>query len=232
MKCPNCGTNFNSNFCPNCGTAAPQNTSNNQYTYIPSATTSAPPVKKKKNGCLIAILIVAGIFGFVILFACVFGSDSEKTDSANSTTSDNEKTETSTKIEENNEITIGSSFEVDNLKITVNEANTDFTDYEDEYGYYAPEDGMKYIMVSFTFENIGDSGDEYVSIYDFDCFADNTTCEQKYSLDDSNFMNTNLSPGRNVSFKTYYTVPADTESIELEYKESMWNDDRIKIKIQ
>ena len=87
-------------------------------------------------------------------------------------------------------------------------------------------------MVSFTFENIGESGDKYVSIYDFDCYADDASCEQEYSLDDSSFINTNLSPGRNVSFKTYYIVPVDTKSIELEYKESMLDDDRVKIKIQ
>lgn len=159
----------------------------------------------------------------MILLAGISGSDSEE--------SNNTKPEGAAEDKEE-EITVGSSFEVDDLKITINEANTDFNEYEDEYGYLAPENGMKYIMVSFTFENIGESGDKYVSIYDFDCYADDTSCEQEYSLDDSSFINTNLSTGRNVSLKTYYIVPVDTKSIELEYKESMLDDDRVKIKIQ
>ena len=133
--------------------------------------------------------------------------------------------------EQSNVLTVGSSFEKSGLKITVNEASTDFQDYENEYGWNAPTDGMKYIMVSFTFENTGDS-DEYVSIYDFDCYADNTTMDQVFTLDDSDFMNTNLSPGRNISFKTYYTVPVNAQSIELEYETNMWTEEKVVIKVQ
>ena len=133
--------------------------------------------------------------------------------------------------EQSNVLTVGSSFEKSGLKITVNEASTDFQDYENEYGWNAPTDGMKYIMVSFTFENTGDS-DEYVSIYDFDCYADNTTMEQVYSLDDSDFINTNLSPGRNISFKTYYEVPVSAQSIELEYETNAWTGKKVVIKLQ
>ena len=135
-------------------------------------------------------------------------------------------------LEEKGYIESGESFTIDNLKITLNESSTDFQDYENEYGWNTPSEGMKYVMASFTYENIGDSGDEYVSIYDFDCFADNANCEQTYSIDESNFINTNLSPGRNVSFKVYFEIPQNTQSIELEYKESVWNDNRVKIKIQ
>ena len=87
-------------------------------------------------------------------------------------------------------------------------------------------------MVSFTFENIGESGDKYVSIYDFDCYADDASCEQEYSLDDSSFINTNLSPGRNVSFKTYYAVPVNANSIELEYETNAWTSEKVIIKLK
>ena len=133
--------------------------------------------------------------------------------------------------ESSSELGVGSYFETEGLKITINDANLDFTEYDDEYGLYTPEDGMKYIMVSFTFENIGDS-DEYVSIYDFACYADNTACEQAYLPDGSAFMNTNLSPGRNVSFSTYYTVPIDAQSIELEYETNLWTGEKATIVIQ
>lgn len=133
--------------------------------------------------------------------------------------------------EQSNVLTVGSSFEKSGLKITVNEASTDFQDYENEYGWNTPTDGMKYVMVSFTFDNTGDS-DEYVSIYDFDCYADNTNMEQVYTLDDSDFINTNLSPGRNISFKTYYEVPVSAQSIELEYETNAWTGKKVVIKLQ
>lgn len=36
---------------------------------------------------------------------------------------------------------VGGSFEKDGLKGTVNDADTDFTDYDDPYGFYKPGDG-------------------------------------------------------------------------------------------
>ena len=77
-----------------------------------------------------------------------------------------------------------------------------------------------------------DNENKYVSIYDFDCYADNTICEQKYGLDDCDFINTNLSSGRNVTFKTYYSVPVDAQSIELEYETNVWTNEKAIIKLQ
>ena len=130
-----------------------------------------------------------------------------------------------------NVITVGGSFETDNLKVTLNNASTDFQDYNNEYGMNTPADGMKYVMASFTFENVGKS-DAYASIYDFSCYADNQTCEEQYGLDDSDFMTANLSPGRNVSFNVYFAVPINAQSIELEYTTDMWTGEKAIIKLQ
>jgi hypothetical protein len=126
---------------------------------------------------------------------------------------------------------VGDSFEHNGLKVTINSADLDFTDYDDTYGWHTPNSGDKYIMVSVTFENNSDS-DKYVSLYDFDCYADNATCDQTYGLDDNDFMNTNLSSGRNVSFKVYFEVPKDAQSIELEYETNSWSDERVVIVLQ
>lgn len=234
MRCPRCGSEENGAFCSKCGLdlrgVYPQQM---QVGNTPMQN----PQKKKGNGCFIAVIValcivVAIIAGFTML-GVLIGSDERSSSGAQKINSETEDSSNSQIKEDNsNDITVGSTFTVDDLQITVNDANTNFTDYDDEYGMYTPEDGMKYIMVSFTFENIGDSDDEYVSIYDFDCYADNTNCEQEYLPDGSDFMNTNLSSGRNVSFKTYYEVPADAESIELEYTENMWTDEKIVIRIQ
>ena len=45
-------------------------------------------------------------------------------------------------------------------------------------------------------------------------------------------MNTNLSSGRNVSFKTYYAVPVNANSIELEYETNAWTSEKVIIKLQ
>ncbi len=222
---------------------------------IPKKAKICPNCKKKQGGALKWIIIVAVVL--FILIAMSGGNDESDTKTENTTqketinetknvvknetvseieTTSEIETESEVKsevvaIEQNNQITVGDSFENNGLKVTLNEASTDFTDYDNEYGWNTPEDGMKYIMASFTFENNSDS-DKYVSIYDFDCYADNTTCEQEYSLDDSNFMNTNLSSGRNVSFKVYFSVPIDAQSIELEYETNYWSDKKVVIKLQ
>lgn len=134
-------------------------------------------------------------------------------------------------IKKSDELTIGSSFESGGLKISIDSADLNFSDFDNSYGLYDLPSGMKYISVSFTFENTGKS-DEYVSIYDFDCYADNSSCEQQFLPDDSDFINTNLSSGRNISFRTYYAVPIDSQSIELEYETSVWTGKKAIIKLQ
>lgn len=131
----------------------------------------------------------------------------------------------------NNYYTEGQFFYTNDLKITINSVDLDYDDYEDEYGVYTLEDGKKYISVSFTYENVGDS-DAYVSIYDYECYADGTLMEQTYYFI-GDFINGNISPGRNVSFETFYVVPTDAKEIELEYNELIsLSDEKIIIKLQ
>lgn len=205
-----------------------------QYTTQPTATK-----KKKKGGCGTILWVILGL---ALLGGWMEHTDKKKDDTAQSQTeihNDGFKT-TAKKVEKpteapaptpTNEITVGSTFERDGLQITVNNADTNFQNYEDEYGYYTPSSGMKYVMASFTFTNTSKT-DKYVSIYDFDCYADNQTCEQKYGLDNSDFINTNLSAGRTVSFNTYYEVPINANSIELEYTLNLWTDKKMKIILQ
>lgn len=144
-------------------------------------------------------------------------------------TEQKEDTETNSETEET--VSAGYSFEAKGFKITINETNVDFTDYDNEYGLNTPQSGMKYVMASFTFENTNKM-DNYVSIYDFECYADGELCEQVYGLDDSDFINANLSSGRKVSFKTYYSVPINAKTIDLEYETNFWTDKKEIIKIQ
>ena len=95
--------------------------------------------------------------------------------------------------------------------------------------YITEEDGR--LDVDFTFENIAEKGDKYVSVSDCDCYADNSACEQQY-IGDSDFINTNLSPGKNVSFTAYYEVPKDAKKVILEYRASFWTDKKVTINLK
>lgn len=202
-------------------------------TEIPKKAKICPNCKKKQGGgCLpkigivLVILVVLGLFG---------GGEDESGTKINNSSSDSKidnvvETSKETETADDGYVQVGGSFEIDGLKVTVNDCDLDYTDYDDEYGWYTPEDGMKYIRVSFTYEN-SHKDDKYVSIYDYDCYADNTLCEESYNFG-GDFINANLSEGRNVSFETFYVVPVDSESIELEYTENIWTNEKVMIKLQ
>lgn len=203
--------------------------------------------KDKKHGTAIAGLTcsIIGIIIFAIMALFVNGvSDSNKESTGNqasvSATVDSSNTVSEitpeTKIEEaevqsNTVISPGYTFDADGLQVTINDFDLDFTDYEDEYGWNAPADGMKYIMIDVSYQN-NSKDDKYVSIYDFQCYADNTDCEQNYSVVENSSLNANISSGRNTSYKIAFVVPQDAQSIELEYETSIWTGHKEVIKLQ
>lgn len=187
--------------------------------------------RRQGLGCLIwviiviAILLVLGIVETIIrgaLLASILSNGGNETRIEQPV--ENESTG-------ENELTVGSSFEKNGLKITVNDANLGYQGYDNEFGLYDLPAGMRYIMVSFTFEN-GGSSDASVSLYDFNCYADDTSCEQAYLPDGNDFTLTSLSPGRNLSFQAYYKVPDNATTIELEYETDFWTGEKAVIKLQ
>lgn len=194
--------------------------------------------KKRKKGkwiVLIVVLIIL-IVGITSCASCMNSLGSgDKTDVVDaSDQNDTNASDTKKDSEENKvkELTEGKSFEENGLKITLKKVDTNFTDYDDDDGYYTPKKGMKYVMASFAFENTGNS-DRYVSIYDFECYADDEKCEPIFELGDADDVDyANLSAGRKASFKVYYVVPKDAKSIELEYETDIWTDEKAVIKLK
>lgn len=194
------------------------------------------PNCKKKQGSKVGLIIVIVVVLLLIFGVAGSGDDkSSKVDNskATGTIQSDTTTETSTddSADDSEIVQVGGSYEDNGLKFTVNNAELDY-EFDDQYGFYTLDDGLVYLKVDFTFENTGDS-DKYVSIYDFDCYADNTTCEQQYVTDvTGDFINQNLSSGRNVSFTCLYAVPAEASSIELEYTSNVWTSDKVIVQIK
>ena len=129
----------------------------------------------------------------------------------------------------------GGVFEQDGLKMKFVDSKLNYKPSDDEYGFNKPSKGNKYIACTFKFKNNDDS-DKYVSIYDFDCYADNKSCNQEFitteDFKNNDFMNDNLSKGREVTFTTFYQVPKQAKKIQLEYEPNMWSDKKLLIEVK
>ncbi|MBE6867464.1 DUF4352 domain-containing protein [Ruminococcus albus] len=194
---------------------------------IPAKAKVCPMCNRKQSaslGCIVTIVIAC-----IIIIPVIVGSSGK----SNKSTKVVKKGSGTTQNTDDGAETIGTgdTFECKGLSITVESVNNDYKVTKDDLGLYKVGEGNKYIAVSFTFENVDDS-DKYVSIYDFDCYADNNSCEQKFLPDDNDFINTNLSSGRKVSFTTYYEVPSNSKDVELEYSANFWTDEKVIIKVQ
>lgn len=203
--------------------------------------------KDRKHGTAIAGLVcsVIGIVIFAIMVLFVNGVSDRNKESTSNQASVSATVESSTAVSEITpeskveEVEVSSSavispgytFDADGLQVTINDFDLNFTDYEDEYGWNALADGMKYIMIDVSYQN-NSKDDKYVSIYDFQCYADNTDCEQNYSVVENSSLNANISSGRNTSYKIAFVVPQDAQSIELEYETSIWTGHKEVIKLQ
>lgn len=198
--------------------------------------------KQKNTGKTIAI--VAAIVVVLTIAVSSNGNKKDKIDNSGAasvsassapTAGDDPSSQSSSSSSSSSEesVKVGGSYEGNGLKFTVNAADTAFVVSDDTYGMYKLDSGLHYVKVDFTFENTGSSGDKYVSIYDFKCYADDSACEQKFvNSVTGDFMNTQLSPGRNKSFSTLYAVPDGAKKIELEYTSNVWTNKKIRIDLQ
>ena len=119
---------------------------------------------------------------------------------------------------------VNETFENKYLKITMIETNTNFKDYSE---YLGPKSGYKVVMAKFEIENIGTT-DEYVSTYEFNCYADGVAMEDfLYSNDNYEWLSATLSPGKRAFGYVFFEVPENSNEIVLEYDESWLNTNNI-----
>lgn len=97
-------------------------------------------------------------------------------------------------------------------------------EYTSDNMFIQPAEGNRFIYFEFEFENISNY-DEFVSSYDFDCFADGANCDSSYASDED--LNATISAGRKTKGKVTFEVPINAQTIEAEYVDNMWTSSRI-----
>lgn len=122
--------------------------------------------------------------------------------------------------EQKNEFVVGDVVEASDLKISFLDAK----EYTSDNEFMQPKDGNVYYKMDFEFENISDS-DQYVSSFNFKCYADGYDMEQSYM--DGMDLDATLSPGKKTKGSVFFEVAKDSEEITLEYETNFWTEDKI-----
>lgn len=189
--------------------------------------------KKKSNGCLIALCVIAGIFvTFIVAGVACVGCVGSALNEAQNTTEEvkqvgnTEKENESSSSKEQSVYDVGSVIETEEWKISYVSADI----YESDNEYIEPKEGYVYWRMEFEFENIGDS-DDLASMYDFHCYADDYDMEYAYTGADDDLSAT-LSAGKKAKGAVYYEVPQDATEIILEYKLDYFTEQVITFKVK
>lgn len=122
--------------------------------------------------------------------------------------------------EPDNEFNVGDVVEASDLKISF----TNVEEYTPENEFMQSKEGNVYYKMDFEFENISDS-DQYISSFDFKCYADGYDMEQSYM--DELDLDATLSPGKKTKGSVFFEVPIDSSEIILEYETNFWTEEKI-----
>lgn len=186
-------------------------------------------VKKNKTGenksQAIAGLIMSAIAVVVIIFwVGIVGESETQTKETSKTTLTSQNVGTSI-ISDNKKkkYNIGEIYEDSNIAIKYVSVNDNFTTYN---RYATIKTGYKVVKAEFEFENLS-SSNQYVSAYEFDCYADGYDCESFWSVDDSGFSST-LSSGKKTKGSVYFEVPKDAKEITIEYSLNVWTSSKVE----
>ena len=226
MKCQNCGAENNSKFCENCGspieqnqapepeTGPTRNSTPTQGSYQQKEEYSMQvkpkkPIFKKWWFWLIIIVVIAAI--------AIGNGNKEPVKETNNNTSQ------STSNEDTSNLSFGldETAVFENIKVTANEIKE-----SDGSTYVTPKDGMVFVGVNFTIENISDEDQPISSVLLFDAYADSVKCDYSISaaIDFSDgTIDGTVSPGKKLVGWYAVEIPKDWEELELQVKSS-WLD--------
>lgn len=193
---------------------------------IPKKAKVCPNCRKKQGGILKWILIVVVV---IFVFSMLFGGEDDGSASDSNPQKVGDATvagkDTETKEAEDNKFSVGEIVETSSLRITLLSAEK----YQSDNEFIQPKSGNVYYKMELEFENISDS-DEYISSWDFNCYADDYDMEQTY-LDEMD-LDATLSPGRKTKGAVFFEVPKDAKEIFLEYETNFWTENKVIFEVK
>lgn len=195
-------------------------------TEIPKKSKICPNCKKKQGGN--AKFIVFGVLVFLIIVGMIGGkgssSDTSKNDSVKKNSQENTSSQETKSDNESadNVFNVGDVAETENLKITYISSG----EYTSDNQFMQPKDGFKYWEFEFKLENTSDSDQTISTMVNWECYADNSKCDQEWIGDNSGLDGT-ISPGRETQGTIYFQVPENATDIELEYNINYLNENKI-----
>lgn len=180
--------------------------------------------KNRGNGTAIGGL-VCSIVGIITFFLAMFVFTSDDTNDTPKKVSSNEETQIQATEEKVNEpFNVGDTVETEDLRITFLKAEP----YTDEYD--DPAKGHEFYKFEFEFVNISDS-DQYVSSWDFNCYADGYDMESAYSSEDKD-LDATLSAGKKTKGVVCFEIPKDAKDISLEYETNYWSESKVCFEVK
>ena len=180
--------------------------------------------KNKGHGTAIGGL-VCSIVGIIIFFLAMFVFTSDDTNDTPKKISSNEEEQTQATEEKVNEpFKVGDTVETEDLRITFLKAEP----YTEEYD--EPAKGHEFYKFEFEFVNISDS-DQYVSSWDFNCYADGYDMESAYSSEDKD-LDATLSAGKKTKGVVCFEIPKDAKDISLEYETNYWSESKVCFEVK
>lgn len=192
---------------------------------IPKKAKVCPNCRKKQGGIFKWVLIAVVVLFFI---GAIFGSGDDsgsdskpqKVGDVSESTQENDMEKDDTKKDTKNQFSVGEIVETANLRITFVSAK----EYQTDYEFLQPKEGYVYYEMEFEVENISDT-DQYVTSWDFVCYADDYDMEQTYM--DGMDLDATLSAGKKTKGSVFFEVPEDAKEIFLEYETNFWTEDKI-----
>lgn len=181
---------------------------------------------KNKSKKWLIIIIVAIVV--IAIIGAVSGGGSgtgevEKGSSKNDTSSSSENKATKYTINVGEKYTDPVYCDIEFVSV-----NEDFKDYD---SYANVPAGYKVVQATFNYVNNSDS-DFLATSYDFDCFADDESCEQFFWTEGAGFSDS-LSAGKKATNKSvYFIVPENAGHIILECELNFITDNKIEFVIK
>lgn len=180
--------------------------------------------KNRGHGTAIGGL-VCSIVGIITFFLAMFVFTSDDTNDTPKKVSSNEETQIQATEEKVNEpFKVGDTVETEDLRITFLKAEPYTEEYDD------PAKGHEFYKFEFEFVNISDS-DQYVSSWDFNCYADGYDMESAYSSEDKD-LDATLSAGKKTKGVVCFEIPKDAKDISLEYETNYWSESKVCFEVK